>query len=148
MRTITDQIELGVTPDVLFQTLVTPTEIMSWWQARTAIVLARENGIWAATWGENIDQPDYVVAARILSFDPPSRMLLGDFQYVSKDGPLPFEANIQTEYVVESTVTGARLVVNQSGFPDTGEADEYYLGCVAGWRTTLEAIQSFHVPRN
>lgn len=148
MRAITDQIELEVSPDVLFQTLVTPTEIMSWWQAKTAIVLAKENGIWAATWGENIDQPDYIVAARILSFDPPSRMLLGDFQYVSKDGPLPFEANIQTEYVVGSTATGARLVVNQSGFPDIGEADEYYQGCVAGWRTTLEGIENFLAPGN
>ena len=38
---------------------------------------------------------------------------------------------------------GAELTIEQSGFPESGDADEYYSGCVQGWRDTLNALQEF-----
>jgi hypothetical protein len=39
--------------------LVTPSAIRAWWGAARAIVLAQENGAWAAAWGADEDRPDY-----------------------------------------------------------------------------------------
>ena len=142
MRAITDKIEVNVPVEDLFNTLIKPSEIAQWWKAKSVIVLPQKNGIWVGTWGDSIDNPDYIVSARILRFEPPSTMLLGNYQYYSKDGELPFEADIQTEFVVEPTAVGARLTVTQTGFPDSSDADEYVQGCEAGWRTTLEGIET------
>ena len=144
MRSITAQIELPLDdPHAVFQTLITPSEINQWWQSKTAIVLPQAGGRWAANWGDDPDLPDYSMFATISDFDPPHRLTMTDFQYFSKDGPMPFEADFRTEFTVEKTDRGVKLVVLQSGFPDDPSADDYYAGCVTGWKNTLAGIEQF-----
>src|SRR5262245_65723227 len=82
-----------VTPERLFALLHTPSAIRGWWGAARAIALPQQGGIWAAVWGEAEDDPDYVTAATIREFDPPRRLVLADFQYHARTGPLPFAAD-------------------------------------------------------
>lgn len=143
MRSITESIEVSCSPERLFQTLHTPNEICMWWSARTAIVVPRQHGLWAATWGKNEDQPDYVVSARIKNFDPPKLLVLGDFEYWTKDRPLEFAHQLSTTFCVEPLGENAQITVTQSGFPDSSSADEYFRGCCQGWKTTLAAIKDY-----
>jgi uncharacterized protein YndB with AHSA1/START domain len=130
-------------PEEIFALLVTPSAIRDWWSAARAIVIPRQGGTWAAAWGESEDAPDYVTAATIAVYQPPRHLRLTDYQYLSKDGPLPFEADFSIDFIVEPRGDGALLRVVQHGFPAGPEADEFYRGCEQGWTDTLAGIRRF-----
>ena len=136
-------VDLNATPEAVFALLHTPSAIRGWWSASRAVVVPKEGGTWAAAWGEDEDDPDYVTSATMSVFDPPRRIVFTDYDYVAKAGPLPFEAEFVTEFSVEPVEGGARLTVRQSGFPAGPEADEFYAGCEVGWRDTLAALAAF-----
>jgi uncharacterized protein YndB with AHSA1/START domain len=130
-----------VSPERLFALLHTPSAIRSWWGVARAVVLAQANGVWAAAWGEEEDNPDYVTVATIKEFEPPRRMVLSDYRYRAKSGQLPFDADFVTEFAVLPHPTGAVLRVTQDGFPLGPEADDFYAGCAQGWRDTFAGVR-------
>lgn len=131
-------------PDRVFSALVTPSAICQWWSARKAIVVPRQGGSWSAAWGEDDDAPDYVTSARILEYDPPRRIVLGDFQYVARMGRLPFEADFVNSFVIESAPPDScRLTICQSGFPEDPVADAHFEACRAGWIATMSGLRRF-----
>ncbi len=141
------QIELAVPPEEAFEILHKPSAIRDWWFADHAIVLAREGGSWAAAWGDNEDDPNYITTATIKIFDPPRRLILSDFKYYAKEGPLPFEANLTTEFTVIPAGEGSILQVSQDGFPADSVADSFYVACEKGWRDTFESIRCYFAER-
>ena len=102
-----------------------------------------QGGVWAATWGEDEDDPDYITTARMSVFDPPRRIVMTDYAYRSKEGPLPFDAQFTTEFLVEADDDGAILRVTQDGFPETAEGREFLDACDKGWRDTFAGIRAF-----
>jgi uncharacterized protein YndB with AHSA1/START domain len=133
----------GTTPEELFRILHTPSAIRGWWGAARAIVLPEPGGTWVAAWGPDEDSPDYITVATMKVFDPPKRIVFGDYKYYSKSGPLPFEANFTTEFTVESHPEGAVLRVAQDGLPADSTADEFYAACETGWRDTFGGIRRY-----
>ncbi len=131
------------TPERVFALLHTPSAIRRWWSAARAIVIPERGGLWTATWGDDEDDPDYVSSATIRAFDPPRRLVLGDYRYRAKTGPLPFEADFVTEFLVTPHEDGAMLRVTQDGFPAGPEADDFYAGCEKGWRDTFAGIREY-----
>jgi hypothetical protein len=133
--------------DAAFALLHTPSAIRAWWSAARAVVAPRPRGIWVAVWGADEDAPDYITAARIVIWDPPRTLRLGDFEYYRKEGEeLPFLAGIETEFSVSARDSGSLLRVHQTGFPDEPIADGFFASCQAGWAATFEGIQR-HVAR-
>jgi uncharacterized protein YndB with AHSA1/START domain len=127
-----------------FALLHTPSAIRKWWNAQTAIVQARQNGVWAATWGSDEDAPDYICVARLMTFEPPRRLVMGKFEYMTKDSHgLGFNAELETEFTVSANGTGSVLRVEQRGFPDEAIADAFYASCVKGWSDTFDGIERF-----
>ena len=133
----------ATTPENLFALLYTPSAIRQWWSADRAIVLPQVGGLWAAAWGADEDNPDYLTIATIAVFEPCSRLFLKDYQYYSKDGELPFEANFTNEFIVTPNAEGAALKVIQDGFPEGPEGDEFLVGCETGWSDTFMGIRRF-----
>ncbi len=127
----------------VFALLHTPSSIRRWWGAAHAIVLAEPGGIWAAAWGEAEDDPDYVTVATMRDFLPPERMVLSNYRYYAKAGPLPFQAEFVTEFLVSRHAHGASLRVTQDGFPAGPEADEFYAACQKGWLDTFAGIRRY-----
>lgn len=127
--------------EAVFTMLITPSAIRQWWGASRAIVLAREGGTWAAAWGDLEDEPDYMTVARIRNYDPPNRMEQSDYRYYAKSGPLPFEASFKTSFTCTQVDGGTLLRVEQHGFPV--DHDEFYQGCVKGWKDTFEGIRRY-----
>ncbi|MCI0639383.1 MAG: SRPBCC domain-containing protein [Gemmataceae bacterium] len=142
-RSHTLSMTLPAVPEKVFALLITPSAIRGWWSAARAIVQPQTGGLWAAAWGEREDDPDYVCVATIRDFDPPHRLVLDDYRYFAKSGPLPFDADFTTEFRVEPAGTGAILTVNQEGFPTDAAADEFYRACEKGWHDTFAAIRRF-----
>ena len=140
-RNIVNELEVPLDPLRTFDLLITPSAIRSWWEASRAIVLPQPGGTWAAAWGEDEDRPEYVTVATIEVFEPPSRLVLGDYRYAARSGPLPFEMDVRVQFDVLPSPKGALLRVTQSGFPADAAADEYYAGCVAGWSDTLGSLR-------
>ena len=143
LRQINDQIHVEADPETIFGALITPSSIQNWWSANSAIVLAERDGRWMASWGDDLDRPDYLVAAAITEYQPFSRLVFSDYRYFSKDGPLPFEFDTTVEHTIHPDQNGSLLTVMQSGFPSTPESEEFFQGCVRGWRTTLESLKSY-----
>ena len=128
-------------PAELFGLLITPSAIREWWSAARAIVLHETGGLWAATWGDDEDAPEYMTIATIQTYDPPKRLVLGDYRYRSKDGPLPFDADFVITFEVDAAPEGARLTVRQEGFPGDERADDFLAGCEQGWHDTFAGIR-------
>lgn len=127
----------------LFALLHTPSAIRGWWGAARAVVMPEAGGTWAAAWGEDEDAPDYVTSATIQAFEPPRRMVLADYRYHARTGPLPFDADFVTEFRVEPAGDGATLRVTQAGFPADPSADDFYAACEQGWQDTFAGIRRF-----
>ncbi len=142
-RSHVHEIELFASPAEVFRLLVTPSAIREWWSAARAIVIARTGGVWCAAWGDREDDPDYITAAIIKVYDPPQRLVLSDFDYYAKSGPLPFDASLTTEFRISARGAESVLRVNQTGFPADSVADEFYKGCEVGWRQTFDAIRMY-----
>lgn len=136
-------VELAASPERVFAALTTPSAIRAWWGAARAIVLPEAGGLWAAVWGASEDDPDYVTVARVAVSEPPRRLVLDDYRYRAKSGPMPFKADFRTSFEIARTTTGARLTVTQSGFPCDPVADDFYRGCETGWATTLRQLAAF-----
>ena len=141
MRSISRELHLPIGVEPAFALLHTPSAIRAWWSAARAVVAARHGGLWVAAWGANEDAPDYITAARILIWEPPHRLGLGEFEYFTKDGRgLPFEAALETEFTVHAEPEGSVLTVRQSGFPDDSTADAFFAACEQGWAATFAGI--------
>ncbi len=136
------EVLLPANPEEVFALLHTPSAIRAWWSAARAVVVPREGGLWVVAWGDDEDRPEVVARATLLVFDPPRRMLLGDFDYAAGD-PLPFAADLSVEFEVEPTAGGTRLRVLHEGFPEAPSADAFFAACEAGWRDTLRGIDAF-----
>jgi uncharacterized protein YndB with AHSA1/START domain len=132
-----------VAPEQLFALLHTPSAIRRWWGAERAVVIPESGGVWAAAWGESEDDPEYITAATIRAFDPPRRMVLSDYRYRAKTGPLPFDADFVTEFEVVRLPQGSLLRVTQDGFPAGADADAFYAACQRGWQDTFAGIRGF-----
>jgi len=128
-------------PEALFALLHTPSAIRGWWGAARAVVVPEAGGAWSAAWGADEDAPDYTTCATIRAFEPPRRMVLADYRYRAKSGPLPFQADFVTEFRVEPRSGGALLRVTQSGFPCGPEGESFLAGCERGWRDTFAGIR-------
>lgn len=133
----------AVAPERLFAILHAPSAIRAWWGVARAVVVPEAGGTWAAAWGEDEDDPDFITVATIARFEPPRRMVLTDYRYRAKTGPLPFEADFETEFLVVPDGNGARLRVTQAGFPAGAAADEFLQACRRGWRDTFAGIRRF-----
>lgn len=126
-----------------FQALITPSDIQNWWSASRAIVIPKLGGTWTATWGDDEDNPDYIASATVAKFESDRCLKLTDYVYQSPDGGLPFEADLQTEFEVEPTLNGVKVIVRQTGFPLDPIADDFFAGCDEGWRQTLSAMRDY-----
>lgn len=140
-RSHVHQEDFPASPEQLFALLVTPARIRKWWGADQVIVLPEVDGIWAAVWGTDENDPDYITVACIAVYQPPCRLVLDKYRYRSRFGPLPFDAEFSTTFEVLPTPNGACLKVTQSGFPVKPEADEYFAACKDGWVATFEGIR-------
>lgn len=136
-------VEIDASTDQVFRALVTPSAIRTWWFAARVIVNPKKGGVWAAVWGGVEDEPEYLTTARFAVFSPGRRLVLTDYDYLSKDGPLPFKAAFTTSFGLKKTVGGTRLVVEQDGFPTAKKADAFYEACERGWRETLASLKAF-----
>lgn len=129
------------TEDV-FDALLTPSEICTWWFAQTAIVIPENNGLYAISWGNDVDNPDYVSVATISEIEKPVKLRLTDFRYHSREGALPFDADLQLEFSLAKENGGTVITVRQTGFPEDESADGFYNSCVRGWTETMTSFLS------
>ena len=141
MRTLQYVEDFDCSPSTLFKALHTPSQIRQWWEAAQAIVIERPNGVFAATWGGTEDDPDFIGTSVLAEFDPPHRLVMTDFIYYAKEGPLGFDADFVVEFSIAAQGRGSRLTLTHKGIPDDPVADEYYKGCNTGW---TQCIANLH----
>lgn len=130
-------------PETIFNLLVTPSAIRQWWGASHVIIDRKQRGLWVGVWGDE-DSPEYITACRMSVYDPPNRIMFSDWEYYSSKGPLPFEAQLTSDFTVHPVSSGKTLLrVVQDGFPCDSAADEFYAGCEIGWRETFAGIRRY-----
>ena len=137
------QIGLNAAAEKVFDSLISPAAICSWWQASSAIVIPIKGGIWIATWGDTED-PDYITAHRMTEFERPKTIVFDDAEYIAKAEPPPFELETATKFEIEP-VSDEKCVLKviQTGFPADSIADEFYAACETGWKNTFYGMKTF-----
>ena len=130
-------------PQDLFAALTLPSAIRAWWGAARAIIIPRPGGLFSAAWGDEEDAPAYVSAGIMRVFDPPHRLVISDFIYLSPTERLPFESDLTIEYVIMSVPDGTQLQITHDGFPMGPEADEFFQGCESGWGNSVDSLRAF-----
>ena len=140
-RHIEYSIDIDSTPEVIFKSLITPSQIRKWWSAQSAIVIPEEGGTYAVRWGEDEDVPDYITFSTILRIEEPSLLELKHGRYYTKFGRLDFESDQVVLYTIKPSENGSILTVIHTGFPDDSKADEFYKGCIQGWKDTFQGIK-------
>ena len=124
--------------------MLSPLAIEKWWQAKTAIVVKKNNGFYAVCWGENTDDPDYVTHCFIRNYDPKRGFALEYMSYYSKFGKLPFDAKFMVYFEVKIISEDLSLLkAKQTGLPNNPAADQYYNGCQKGCEQVLGNIKSY-----
>ena len=72
----------------------------------------------------------------------PGRGILESDDIMAKDkGPLPFEADLTSQFIIIPAGEGSILQVTQDGFPASAVADDFYAACEKGWRDTFESMR-------
>ena len=137
------ELVLPIAPDRAFKLLITPSDVRGWWGVHRAIVQPEPGGIWAAAWGANEDDPDFITIATMRVFDPSRRILLTDYKYTAKTGPLPFKADLSLEFTLAPHPKGSVLKVNNAGFPRDEIADDFFHSCDVGWSNTLASMEKY-----
>lgn len=140
-REIDQEVVIDSSPEQVFEALITPSIIKKWWFAASAIVIPEEEGVYAVTWGTDEDDPDYITVSTIKEINKPHRLVLRYDNYLSKQGKLPFEADMMVAFGIETVAAGVRLTAKQTGFPLDAIANDYYQGCIQGWIDTLSSIK-------
>ena len=143
-REIIQKIEIKRTAGNIYAALLSPSSIIEWWQALSAIVVKENNGIYAVSWGNDIDDPDYVTISYIRNMVHERGFTLEYSSYHSKSGNLPFDANMTVDYkIIPITKRNSILEIHQKGIPDDPIADEYFEGCTKGWIQVLDNIKHY-----
>ena len=132
-----------VSPERMFDILITPAAIRRWWGASKVIVVPQKSGTWMAAWGEDENNPEYISTFTIKEIDPPHRLVLGDGRYQAHSGEQPFEMNMTAEFTVDPREEGCTLKVVNDGFPIDESADEFYDACLVGWKNTFDGIRKY-----
>ena len=143
-RTISQSIEIKRHQEKIFKDLLHPSAIMEWWGAKIAIVNKKENGIYTVSWGDNIDDPDYITVSWIRKFNFPNGFDLEYDSYYAKTGSLPFKAIMNVQFSISPiNEVMCEVKVLQTGIPSEKIADEYYQGCQVGWQQVLKNLKQF-----
>lgn len=143
-RVITQNVSIIRAPEDIFKALINPSAIKAWWQAQTAIVVPAVNGIYAASWGEDIDDADYITVSTITEITSNSSLSLEYVSYYAKEEQLPFDAKMNVLFTIRPmTETETMLIVKQTGIPDDPIADDYFDGCTKGWTQVLSNIKAY-----
>ena len=132
----------GVTPEQMFDTLITPTAIRSWWGASTVVIDPRKGGSWVAAAGEEGIESEYVNSFEILEFERPRLILLVAGKYFAGNN-WPIRTNMTTELTVERHPAGCVLRIVQELTPADPLLDDFFDACIAGWQNSFEGIRNY-----
>lgn len=136
---VTQQVDLPVPPMTVFNLLLSPKGIRGRAGETGAIVMDMD-GQWVLAWGARETDPDFVIGARIKSFQAPSRIVLAHDYFRTRAGMQPFGPQMTAEFTIQPMGTGSRLRVTQSGIPAGPEGNAAYEACANGWRAALQGI--------
>lgn len=146
-RSHTCETTLPLPAPLTFAMLLTPSAICQWWSASRAIILRPRGdtpGTWAAAWGDDEDEPDFITVADITTLDIPRKLVLSNYRYHSRDDSLPFHADFTTTFDVEPVDDRRSILrVCQAGFPTDPVADDFYAACETGWHNTFKQIDAY-----
>ena len=132
----------AVTPERMFEILITPAAVRGWFGASTAVIDPRKGGSWVAAYGEGEGDRDFVNSFRILEYDPPRRLFLGAGKLLTEN-KWPIATNITTDLLVEPHPGGCTLRIIQELDPHDALLDDYFDACIAGWQNSFEGIRNY-----
>lgn len=136
---INTSIKIEGSKEKVFAALTTPSQIVQWWQASCAIVVAKTNGLFAVRWGDE-DDPDYVSAATITTFIPSEILQLSNFVYYAKGWANEETDDLPAEFILKQiNDKWVEITIKQTGFPQ--EKPEFMSQCMKGWQDVLIAIK-------
>lgn len=134
----------GLSPEEMFDILLKPSAIKTWWGPTSVTMVPEVDGILTAVWG-NEDEPERHIQANILELKKPERLVLKFVKNSSygKNIPFDFADDAVIIFQVKQNGNECTLRVEQTGFPCVTKADQLFLECGDEWRATFDSIRKF-----
>ncbi|QCK14863.1 SRPBCC family protein [Mangrovivirga cuniculi] len=143
MKSIEKSILIAEKRSSVFKTLLTPSDIIKWWEADYAMIQPQREGYYIVSWGKDIDNPEYTSVAEIKDFIINESFKLENYKY-SADGSMPdFSRGFTVVFKLYDHDNHTLLTVEHHGFPENEKGNEFYNACVKGWNDTLNNIKSY-----
>lgn len=145
METVRNEFEepFNVSAERMFEALITPKAIREWWGANRAVVDAEKGGSWVATYGEDDGESVFVNSFKLIEFDPPRKIVLGDGTLIANDKEFPLLMNTTTEFLIVPTPQGCSLTIVHIGMPTDPESEDFYESSLLGWHNTFEGLRRY-----
>ena len=141
-RIIEKEIRINAASKIVFNALISPSLIKQWWYVNSAIVIPQKNGVYALTWGDSLDNPDFITVSRLTEFDFGKKLVMTNESYYSPHGGLPFDSLLVATFTLVQGQDSTVLKILQEGIPKAPTADQFYEDTVKGWETTLKSLKN------
>lgn len=136
-RKIQKELRINNEGGQVFDALTTPSLVKQWRGASQAIIIPDEDGVYALTWGNDLDKPEYVSTAKISEFKPHVKLVLQDYTYLAHNEQLHFKTRFQVKFEITCHTHFCILNLTHLGFPDNHDADDFYKRMEKSWEENL-----------
>lgn len=127
-------VSLSATPDIVWQALTDPLQIARYHLAPLKIMESAPGG--RIIYGTETAE---LISGKILNIVP-GKLLIHTFQFVIAESKSYEDPPTIVSYQLEPTISGTRLTLNHSGFP---EENQTYADISGGWPHILSSLQAF-----
>jgi uncharacterized protein YndB with AHSA1/START domain len=140
--TVTQTLAVCAAPEAVFDALIDPQKLQSWWGAEPSIhyqrwsVDARPCGLWRCE-GSDASCGPYVTRGEILTLDPPHLLRLSWIEELERGNRL---GPTEVAYIVQPSNDGAVITVNHTGFENHEAIGAEYQ---QGWAVVLGLLKSW-----
>lgn len=133
LGSITREIHIDASPEVVFEVITTPDHIREWWGGAETGVSAREGTVSEIAWGKDSEHP-HIEHLTVVEVDAPRRFA---FRWVADGASATPGNSLLVVFELTPDDSGTLLRMTESGFREKGwEAavlEDAYADHVRGW---------------
>jgi uncharacterized protein YndB with AHSA1/START domain len=143
LGSITREIRIDASPDVVFEVITSPDHIREWWGGAETDLSPRVGVVSEISWGKDSEHP-HVEQLTVVEADAPRRF---SFRWVADGAPATPANSLLVTFDLMPDASGTLLRMTESGFREKGwevaVLEETYADHVRGWDLFIPSLGNY-----